>query len=274
MNNRSLWERAQKIIPGGVHSPVRSFKGLGCPPLFMTRGRGAYLIDEKGLEFIDFCMSFGPLIHGHAPEKVKKAASQALEWGWSYGTQEPYSLELAEWILEKLPFLEKIRFTSSGTEAVMTALRLARGMTKKDKIILFEGCYHGHGDTVLDCQGVCESFKKETIRLPLEDEKKVEEAFHLFKGQIAAVIIEPLPANHGLRPLKESFLHFLREITQEEGGLLIFDEVISGFRLGLGGMAQRLGIVPDLPHLRENHRRGPSCRGPGREGRNHGWSRP
>lgn len=257
--NQELYQRSLKVAPGGVHSPVRSFKGLPMAPRFFTKGQGAYIEDVEGKNYIDFCMSFGPLILGHAPAVVAQGLHQGLEKGWSFGACEPYSLELAEFLLKEIPFIEKIRFVNSGTEAVMTALRLARGFTKKDKIIKFNGCYHGHLDSMLikagsglageSCSssaGVPENVAKDTLIVELNDEKALKECFDQHPGQIAAVIIEPLPANNGLLIQRPEFLRALRAMCTQHQALLIFDEVISGFRVGTQGMAQILNIDVDL----------------------------
>ncbi len=254
-----LFERAKLVSPGGVQSPVRAFKGLGGPPLFFKSAKGAKLTSVEGEEFIDFCQSFGPLILGHRDPHVAAKVEEMIATAWTFGACEPYSLELAEWIVETVPHVEKVRFVSSGTEAVMSACRVARGATGRHKIIKFEGCYHGHVDSLLvkagsglaglaasDSAGVSQNVASETIVLPLGDQAAVEKAFEQYKGEIAAVIIEPLPANFGL--LKQDFSHlkFLREITKDNGSLLIFDEVISGFRVHLGGMAQLADVDVDL----------------------------
>ena len=258
-NSEILFEKSKNLVPGGVHSPVRSFKGLPMTPRFFTKGEGAYLTDVEGKNYIDFCMSFGPLILGHQNLEVKTALTEALGRGWSFGACEPYSLELAELLTSKLPWVEQIRFVNSGTEAVMTAIRLARGYTGKDKIIKFDGCYHGHVDSMLikagsglageatsSSAGVPESLAKDTLILDLDDEQALDDCFAQWKDQIAAVIIEPLPANNGLLPQRQEYLETLAKRCREEGVLLIFDEVISGFRMGIGGMAETTGITPDI----------------------------
>lgn len=254
-----LFEKSKSMVPGGVHSPVRSFKGLSTTPRFMKRADGAYIFDTDGKNYIDFCMSFGPLILGHRDQEVEKKLKSALERGWSYGACEPYSLELADYILSKLPFVDQIRFVNSGTEAVMTALRLARGATGRDKIIKFNGCYHGHTDSMLikagsglagtaeaSSAGVPEGVASDTLILELGDIEGIKKCFTEHKDQIAAIIIEPLPANNGLLKQSTTFLKQLREITKENNSLLIFDEVISGFRVAFGGMAEVTGITPDI----------------------------
>jgi glutamate-1-semialdehyde 2,1-aminomutase len=254
-----LFELSKKLVPGGVHSPVRSFKGLHCTPRFIKRAEGAYIYDVDDKNYIDFCMSFGPLILGHRNPKVEKVLHEGLERGWSYGACEPYSLELAEFLLSKIPHIEQLRFVNSGTEAVMTALRLARGATRKNKIIKFNGCYHGHVDSMLikagsglagtataSSGGVPEGVANDTLILELGDTEGVIKCFEEHKDQIAAIIVEPLPANNGLLIQSEEFLKFLREVTLKNSALLIFDEVISGFRVGFTGMAGKTGINPDI----------------------------
>ena len=255
----SLWSRAQSVIPGGVHSPVRAFKSVGGEPVFMEKGEGARLTDVDGKSYIDFCMSWGALILGHQHPLVREALEKALRRGWTYGTAEPYSLALAEWMTKEIPFLESVRFVCSGTEAVMSALRLARGFTKRSKIIKFDGCYHGCADSLLvkagsglaeaaspDSLGVPSALAAETIVCELDHEDQIDAAFRSHGNDIAAVILEPLPANNGLLPQRVEFLKHLRKKCTESGALLIFDEVISGFRVGLGGMAEKTQITPDL----------------------------
>ncbi len=259
MNNKELFEKSLKYVPGGVHSPVRSFKGLHTTPRFINRGKGAKIWDEEGKEFIDFCMSFGPLIHGHQDPEIKEAIIKALERGWTFGACEKYSLELAEYIVNKISFIEQIRFMNSGTEAVMTAVRLARGITGRSKIIKFNGCYHGHLDSMLikagsglagtaeaSSKGVTERQAGDTLICELGDLEEVKRVFEDHKEQIAAIFIEPLPANNGLLVQEDSFLKGLRELCDKNCALLVFDEVISGFRVGFGGMAEKTGIIPDL----------------------------
>jgi glutamate-1-semialdehyde 2,1-aminomutase len=257
-----LFEQSKKLVPGGVHSPVRSFKGLHTTPRFIERGEGAYLFDVEGNKYIDFCMSFGPLILGHRHPKVEENLIKALKNGWSYGASEPYSLNLAKFLIDRLPHIEQLRFVSSGTEAVMTALRLARGVTSRNKIIKFNGCYHGHVDSMLikagsglagtaaaSSAGVPEGVAQDTLILELNDREGVINCFKDHKNQIAAIIVEPLPANNGLLIQSQEFLEFLREITLKENALLIFDEVISGFRVAFGGMSEKTKIKPDIVTL-------------------------
>ncbi len=259
MSNQELFKRASHIFPGGVHSPVRSFKQIEQAPIFFKRGKGARLFDTDNKSYIDFCMSFGPLIHGHAFEPVVEELKKAAMDGISFGAAEVYSLELGEFITEQLPFIDQIRFVNSGTEATMTAIRIARGATGRDKIIKFAGCYHGHQDNLLikagsgladmnesTSKGVPRGVIQDTIVLPLDDEAALEEAFHHYKDQIAAIIVEPLPANNGLLLQRIDFLKKMRKLTEDHDAILIFDEVISGFRVGMGGMVQETGIRPDL----------------------------
>lgn len=257
--SEALFERARRVSPGGVHSPVRAFRGVGGTPRFMVGGRGALLKDVDGREYVDFCMAFGPLILGHADPAVRAAAEAALARGWSLGTAEPYSLELAELIVSRIPWVESIRFVNSGTEAVMSALRVARGATQRSRILKFEGCYHGHTDSMLvragsglaeaalpDSAGLAPDVVQETLIAPLDDTETLEALFARHGAQIAAAIIEPLPANYGLLPQRAEFLAALARLARAHGALLIFDEVISGFRVGFQGYAGLSGIRPDL----------------------------
>jgi len=232
---------------------------VGGTPRFIREAQGAELTDVDGNRYLDFCMSWGPLLFGHQDPEVAEAVKFALSRGWSYGTAEPYSLELAELITSSIPWAEKVRFVNSGTEAVMSALRVARAATGRNLIVKFDGCYHGHVDSMLvragsglaemaspDSAGVSPSTAAETIVVPLNDLAALEEAFAKHPRQIAAVIIEPLPANNGLLLQTQEFLEGLAKITRKHGALVFFDEVISGFRVGFGGMAERTGIRPDL----------------------------
>lgn len=254
-----LFERALRVIPGGVNSPVRAFAAVGGNPLFIERGEGAELIDCDGHRYIDFCCSWGPLILGHAHPKVQEAVNHAVFKGTSFGAPTVLEVELAEFIVRKVSAIEKVRFVSSGTEAVMSAIRLARGFTGRDKIIKFNGCYHGHADSLLvkagsglatfgqpSSAGVPKVLAEQTLVADLDDPQAVEDYFKRYGSEIAAVIIEPLPANNGLLVQRPEFLKYLREITARYSALLIFDEVISGFRIGWGGAAEKYGIVPDL----------------------------
>lgn len=257
--SEKLYSKAKELFPGGVNSPVRAFKAVGGSPLFIDRGKGSKIHDADGNEYIDFCCSYGPLILGHAPDAVVAAISETAQNGTSFGAPTRLENELADLILSNHDYLEKIRFVNSGTEAVMSAIRLARGVTGRDKVIKFEGCYHGHVDSMLvkagsglatlgtsSSAGVPETHIAETIVLPLNDEEAVEKAVENFKGEIACIVIEPIPANNGLLLQGEKYLKFLREICTREGILLIFDEVISGFRVGFEGAAGHYGIAPDI----------------------------
>lgn len=259
MNSKELFEKSLKLVPGGVHSPVRSFKGLHTTPRFINRGDGAYIWDEDGKNYIDFCMSFGPLIHGHQDKDIKAEIIRALDNGWTFGACEKYSLELAEYIIGRIPFIEQIRFVNSGTEAVMTAVRLARGITGKSKIVKFNGCYHGHLDAMLikagsglageaeaSSKGVTDIQAKDTLICELGNLEEVKEVFKQFGNEIACIFIEPLPANNGLLIQEQAFLQGLRDLCTQYNALLVFDEVISGFRIGFGGMSEKTGITPDL----------------------------
>ncbi len=253
-----LFARAQAVTPGGVHSPVRAFGHVGGAPLFFARGRGATLTDVDGRDFIDFCMSFGPLVLGHADPAVATAAHAALDDGWTFGACEPYSLALAEWIVARVPWAERIRFVSSGTEATMSALRVARAATNRPFVLKFEGCYHGHADALLvqagsglagtsaaSSAGVGE-VAHSTLVAPLDDLDALDAVFEEHGAAIAAVVLEPLPANYGLLPQRREWHDAVARHCSASGALLVFDEVISGFRVGRGGMAERLGITPDL----------------------------
>jgi len=259
LQSEEYFERAQRITPGGVHSPVRAFKGVGGTPVFFRSAEGALLTSVEGREYIDFCQSFGPLILGHRDPDVSHAVREAIETAWSFGACEPYSLELAEWITKRLPWVEMLRFVSSGTEAVMSALRVARAATNRNRILKFEGCYHGHSDSLLvqagsglagesasSSAGVSQTVASDTLVAPLDDEEAVREIFAEHGSEIAAVILEPLPANYGLLIQRREFIDETIRIAREHGALVVFDEVISGFRVALGGMAEVLGIRPDL----------------------------
>ncbi|WP_423149119.1 glutamate-1-semialdehyde 2,1-aminomutase [Rubrolithibacter danxiaensis] len=254
-----LYEKAKKYFPGGVNSPVRAFKSVYGTPLFIDRGDGCFVWDADGNQFIDFCCSWGPLILGHNNQKIREKVTETLGKGMSFGAPTALENQLAELILDNNKLIEKIRFVSSGTEAVMSALRLARGYTGRSKIVKFEGCYHGHVDSLLvkagsglvtfgetSSAGVPKTFADETIVVPLNDRTAVEEAFAQFKDQIAAVIIEGVPANNGLLIQDKDYIHFLRDITSQNNSLLIFDEVITGFRLGFEGAARHYDIKPDI----------------------------
>lgn len=257
--SQALYETAKKYFPGGVNSPVRAFKSVDGTPLFIKKGNGAYIWDEDDNEFIDFCGSWGPLILGHNHPAVYSKVVEALGNGSSFGAPTRLENELAELILTRNNFIDKLRFTSSGTEAVMSAIRLARGYTGRNKIVKFEGCYHGHSDALLvkagsglvtfgnsSSAGIPEGFVNETLVLPLNNKEAVEQCFAEYKDQIACVIIEPIPANNGLLLQEEGFLTFLREVCTANGALLFFDEVISGFRVAFGGATEHYGVIPDI----------------------------
>jgi glutamate-1-semialdehyde 2,1-aminomutase len=257
--SEALFERAKKVAPGGVHSPVRGFRGVGGTPRFFERAKGARFWDVDGHEYIDFCLSWGPLMLGHQDSDVLEAVKGALTRGWTFGAAEPYSLELAEFIQNEIPFVQKMRFVNSGTEAVMSALRLARAATGRSKILKFEGCYHGHVDSLLvksgsglaemaspDSAGISAQTAAETIVVPLDNLEALDEAFTRFGRDIAALIVEPVPANYGLLVQKPDFLREVAKRTKANGSLLIFDEVITGFRVAFGGMATLAGLTPEL----------------------------
>ncbi|MCW7462108.1 glutamate-1-semialdehyde 2,1-aminomutase [Leptospira limi] len=259
MNSESLFERSKQVVPGGVHSPVRSFSSVGGTPVFFSEANGAYLKSVEGKNYIDYCLSFGPLLFGHRHPEIQEVVEDTVRKAWSFGACEPYSLELAEFITERIPWVEKIRFVNSGTEAVMSALRVARAATGRNKILKFDGCYHGHLDQLLvksgsglaclsssDSKGIGPEIIQNTLVLPLDDETKLEELFQREGSNIACLAIEPLPANYGLLPQRIEFLKKCRELTTKYGVLLLFDEVISGFRVSFQGMAGITGIVPDL----------------------------
>ena len=257
--SEDLFARSKCVSPGGVHSPVRAFKGVGGTPRFMTGGNGAMIRDVDGHELIDFCMAFGPLILGHGNRTVGDAAVGAIDRGWSLGTAEPYSLALAEFITTRIPWVQSIRFVNSGTEAVMSALRVARGATGRDKILKFDGCYHGHTDAMLirsgsglaeatepDSAGLNRGTLGGTLVAPLNDDAALDAMFERHGGEIACAIIEPLPANYGLLPQRLEYLQHLAKLCRKHGALLLLDEVISGFRVGFQGCAGLFGIEPDL----------------------------
>lgn len=254
-----LYAKAKTFFPGGVNSPVRAFKSVYGTPLFIKKGDGCRLWDADDNEFIDFCCSWGPLILGHNHPKVKDKVIEVMQNGMSFGAPTALENELAELILKNNKYIQKLRFVSSGTEAVMSAIRLARGYTKRDKILKFEGCYHGHSDSLLvkagsglvtfgetSSAGVPKAFADETIVIGLNDIDALNKAFADFKDEIAAVIIEPVPANNGLLLQTKEYLQTLRDVCTANGTLLIFDEVISGFRVGFEGAAGYYQIQPDI----------------------------
>lgn len=259
VKSAELYEKSKTFFPGGVNSPVRAFKSVYGTPLFIQKGDGCFIWDADGNQFIDFCASWGPLILGHNNTAVREKVTEVMQNGMSFGAPTALENQLAELILKHNKFIKKLRFTSSGTEAVMSAVRLARGYTKRDKIIKFEGCYHGHLDSLLvkagsglvtfgetSSAGIPKSVADETIVIPLNNIQAVEQAFEQFKDQIAAIIIEPVPANNGLLLQTKEFLEFLRSICTKNKSLLIFDEVISGFRVGFEGAAGHYDIQPDI----------------------------
>ena len=260
--SEALFERAKQLMPGGVNSPVRAFRSVGGAPFFVKSAQGATLTTADDRELIDFVCTWGPAIHGHNNPVIREAIAKALENGTSFGTPNPYEVEMAELITRLVPSIKKVRMCNSGTEATMSAIRLARGYTGRDKIIKFAGCYHGHADSLLikaasgalthghpDSGGVPASFAQETIVLPYNDREAVTAAFAANPAGIAGIILEPYPANVGLIRPDEGYLQFLRDITQKEGSVLIFDEVMTGFRLARGGGQEIEKITPDLTAL-------------------------
>ncbi len=258
-HSQKLFERSLKVAPGGVHSPVRAFKSVGGTPVFFKEAQGAHLTSVDGKRYVDFCMSFGPMLLGHRDPVVQQAVHSMIDTAWSFGACEPYSLELAEWIQARLPWVEKLRFVASGTEAVMSALRVARAATGREKVLKFDGCYHGHLDSLLvksgsglagegssDSAGVPESVARTTIVVPLNDLEAFEAALKKHGPELAAIAIEPLPANYGLLEQSPEFLKAVQEGAKRVGAIFLLDEVISGFRVGLTGMAGRMGLKPDL----------------------------
>ena len=257
-----LFHRGEKILVGGVDSPVRAFRSVGGTPLVIEQARGAHLFDVDGHSYLDYVCSWGALILGHAHPGVTRAIQEQASFGTSYGMTSPLESELAEQIAQAIPSIEMLRFVSSGTEATMSAVRLARAFTKRDLILKFEGCYHGHSDSFLSqagsglatlgisaSPGVPEAFARLTLNVPYNNLAAVEKAFHDHPKEIAAIIVEPIAANMGVVNPNEGYLEGLREITKKEGALLIFDEVISGFRVALGGAQSLYKIQPDLTTL-------------------------
>ncbi|HLX96095.1 MAG TPA: glutamate-1-semialdehyde 2,1-aminomutase [Verrucomicrobiae bacterium] len=257
--SEKLFAEALRFIPGGVNSPVRAFRAVGGQPFFVNRAQGAHLWDVDGNEFIDYVCTWGPAILGHAHPKIISAVKAAADHGTSFGVPNPQEVTMAKLICSLVPGVQKVRMTNSGTEACMSAIRLARGFTGRDKIVKFDGCYHGHADSLLvkagsgaltfghpDSAGVPAAFTQHTIVLPFNDVDAVTAAVEANKNQIAGIIVEPVPGNAGLYLPQPGYLEFLREITQANGALLIFDEVMTGFRLAPGGAQERFGITPDL----------------------------
>jgi glutamate-1-semialdehyde 2,1-aminomutase len=261
INSKSeqLFAEALRYIPGGVNSPVRAFRAVGGQPFFVNKAVGAHVFDVDGNDYVDYVGTWGPAILGHAHRPAIQAIKDAAEQGTSFGIPNPLEVKMARLICESVPSVQKVRMCNSGTEACMSAIRLARGFTKRDKIIKFEGCYHGHADSLLvkagsgaltfgtpDSAGVPAAFTQHTIVLPFNETDAVKAAFASNAGQIAGIIVEPVPGNAGLYLPKPGYLEFLRDITAQHGALLIFDEVMTGFRLAFGGAQERFGIRPDL----------------------------
>jgi glutamate-1-semialdehyde 2,1-aminomutase len=257
-----LFTEASALMPGGVSSPVRAFKAVGGTPFFVERGEGAYLVDVDGNRYVDYVLSWGPLILGHAHPRVVAALEEAVRRGTSYGAPSPLEVELARLVTEAVPSVETIRFVNSGTEATMSALRLARAFTERRKIVKFTGCYHGHADFLLvqagsgvvtlglpDSPGVTPGAVADTLTAEYNDLEEVQELFAAFASEIAAVIVEPVAGNMGLVPPAEGFLEGLRRLTKRERALLVFDEVMTGFRVHPGGAQALYGITPDLTTL-------------------------
>jgi glutamate-1-semialdehyde 2,1-aminomutase len=260
--SRSLFQEAQQLLPGGVNSPVRAFRAVGGNPIFIDRASGPYLYDVDGNRYLDYVQSWGPMILGHAYPSVVEAVTQASFRGFSFGAPTEAENVLARLVIESVPSIEMVRFVNSGTEATMSALRLARAFTGRSKIIKFSGCYHGHADMLLvqagsgvatmglpDSPGVPPETTSNTLIVPFNDGNAVEKLFRTYPGEIAAVIVEPVAANMGVVLPLPGFLESLRNLTKQDGALLIFDEVMTGFRVALGGMQERTGIVPDLTCL-------------------------
>jgi len=260
--SQALFQEAQELLPGGVNSPVRAFRAVGGSPVFISAAEGPYLYDVDGNRYLDYVQSWGPMILGHAHPKVVEAVVQASKRGFSFGAPTEAENELARLVIESVPSIEMVRFVNSGTEATMSALRLARAYTGRNKLIKFSGCYHGHADMLLvqagsgvatmglpDSPGVPPEATSNTLIAPYNDSAAVEELFRTYPQEIAAVIVEPVAANMGLVLPLPGFLEKLRELTEEYGALLIFDEVMTGFRVALGGMQEREGISPDLTCL-------------------------
>jgi glutamate-1-semialdehyde 2,1-aminomutase len=261
-NSQHLFAKARQVIPGGVNSPVRAFRAVGGNPLFIAAAKGAHLYDEDGNAYLELINSWGPMVLGHAHEIVEKAVRDALGHSLSFGAPTRKEVEMAELIVDMVPSVEKVRMVNSGTEACMSAIRLARGYTGREKIIKFEGCYHGHGDSFLiaagsgaitmgvpDSPGVTRGVANDTLTAPFNDLKAVKRLTEANVGQVAAIIIEPVAGNMGLVVPKEGFLAGLRQLCDQEGIVLIFDEVMTGFRLAPGGVQERMGVLPDLTTL-------------------------
>ena len=257
--SEALFAEALQYIPGGVNSPVRAFRAVGGNPFFVNRAKGAHVFDVDGNDYIDYVGTWGPAILGHAHPKIIAAVQATAEQGTSFGIPNPLEVTMAKFVCATVPSVQKVRLCNSGTEACMSAIRLARGFTKRDKIIKFDGCYHGHADSLLvkagsgaltfghpDSLGVPASFTQHTIVVPFNDEAALRAVFEANRGQVAGLIVEPVPGNAGLYLPKPGYLELLRTLTTEHGALLIFDEVMTGFRLAPGGAQERFGITPDL----------------------------
>ena len=257
--SEALFAEALNYIPGGVNSPVRAFRAVGGKPFFVNQAKGCRVTDVDGNEYVDYVGTWGPAILGHAHPKIIAAVKKAADHGTSFGIPNPFEVTMAKRICSLVPSVQKVRMTSSGTEACMSAIRLARGFTQRDKIIKFDGCYHGHADSLLvkagsgaltfghpDSAGVPAALAKLTLVLPYNDTEAVQAAFAANKNEIACIIVEPVPGNAGLYLPKPGYLEFLSQITKENGAVLIFDEVMTGFRLASGGAQQRFGITPDI----------------------------
>ena len=260
--SEKMFDMAKKVIPGGVNSPVRACRSVGCDPVFIQKAKGAKVYDVDGNEYIDFVCSWGPMIHGHAPEEIVAAVKETAGESTSFGAPTTKEMALASMVVEAVPSIEKVRFVNSGTEATMSAVRLARGFTGRDIIVKFDGCYHGHADSFLvkagsgvitlgipGSPGVPEDIVKNTISIPYNNEEVLEETLRGKGDNIACVIVEPVAGNMGCVPPSETFLQKLRDLTSELGIVLIFDEVITGFRLSYGGAQEHFGILPDLTCL-------------------------
>ncbi len=284
-NLMNLFDQAKNVIPGGVNSPVRAFKSVGGEPVFFDRGEGAYLYDTEGNAYIDYVGSWGPLILGHAHPGVIEAVHAAIDRGLSFGTPTKLETRMAEKIIELVPSIDKVRFVNSGTEATMSAIRLARAFTGRDKVIKFEGCYHGHVDSLLvkagsgaltlgvpTSPGVPEDFARHTLTLTYNDSEEVKQVCSESEEQVAAIIVEPIAGNMNCVPGSREFLQTLREVCDEHGIVLIFDEVMTGFRVSPGGAQSLYGIRPDITTLGKVMRH--AGRGIRRPGRYHGSAGP
>jgi len=260
--SQALFSKARRLMPGGVNSPVRAFRAVGGDPIFIASGKGPMVTDVEGKSYIDYVLSWGPLILGHAHPEVMEALARALETGTSFGACTPGEVEMAERIVEAYPSIERVRLVNSGTEATLSALRVARAATGRDKILKFEGCYHGHGDSLLvkagsgvatlglpDSPGVPRALAELTVTVPFNDLPALEEAFRVHRHELAAAIVEPVVGNAGCVPPRPGFLEKLRALTHEHGTILIFDEVMTGFRVAYGGAQQLYKIDPDMTTL-------------------------